>query len=79
MSSGAVESVLDQDGHGYRYQYSYDRATRLYYAQIQDTNGKVKELWIDADGETKRVDVNGRTVKTFTKDGNNTITVWVVS
>jgi len=33
--------------------------------------GKIKEVWYDRDFETKRVDINGRTVKQIAKDGRN--------
>ncbi|MFZ1986961.1 MAG: hypothetical protein WAU91_21290, partial [Desulfatitalea sp.] len=66
---GAVSSVLDDEGKGYHFQFSYDTKTREYYAQVRDTNGLVKEVWIDTGSEATRVDINGRTVKTFAKDG----------
>ena len=33
--------------------------------------GMVKEVWYDRNGETERVDVNGRTVRRIAKDGRN--------
>ncbi|MFH1613961.1 MAG: CARDB domain-containing protein, partial [Planctomycetota bacterium] len=61
---GKVESVLDSNGHGYYYKYGYDKGDQEYYAQITDTNGKVKEVWFNRQGKTKRVRVNGREIKT---------------
>jgi large repetitive protein len=66
---GAVSALLDQEGNGYRFKYAYDDKSRQYYAQVSDTSGMVKETWINAVSEATRIDVNGRTVKTFDKDG----------
>ncbi len=35
--------------------------------------GKIKEVWFDRFGDTRRVDVNGRTIKSIAKDGRNLI------
>jgi RHS repeat-associated protein len=70
-SSGKVASVVDEDGVGHFFSYSYDKNKEEYYAQIETTSGMVREIWYNSDGETKRVDVNGRTIKKITQDGRN--------
>jgi RHS repeat-associated protein len=70
---GNVAQVLDQSGHGHFFSFNYDKTKEEYYAQIRSSSGRVKEVWYDAKGETKRVDINGRTIQTITKDGRNLI------
>lgn len=70
---GSVTSVLDSTGKGYRFEFDYDEARSESYARITFPGGMIKEIWYDREGETKRVDVNGRTVKKIVKDGRNLI------
>ena len=70
---GNVIRVVDSQGHGYFFQYNYDKVKKEYYAQIKTSSGMVKEVWYDSDGETKRVDINGRTIRKIVKDGRNLI------
>jgi len=49
----------------------FDEATGEQYARIESSAGKVKEVWYDRDFETRRVDINGRTVQKIAKDGRN--------
>ncbi len=43
----------------------------IYYARVTSSGGTVKENWYDRDGDTVRVDLNGRTVKRVLQDGRN--------
>jgi RHS repeat-associated protein len=72
-SYGNVESVLDQHGNGHRFEYDYDEAKKEQYARITSTSGRIKEVWYDKDGETRKVAINGRTLQKIEKDGRNLI------
>jgi RHS repeat-associated protein len=65
-----VSSVLDQHGVGNHFSYSYDAATQERYTRIRNTSGRIKEVWYNSAGETRRVDVNGKTIMSIRKDGN---------
>jgi len=56
---------------GYFFEFDYNEATEEHYARVESSAGKIKEVWYDRDFETKRVDINGRTVKQIAKDGRN--------
>ncbi|RKY39649.1 MAG: hypothetical protein DRP85_09635, partial [Candidatus Makaraimicrobium thalassicum] len=66
---GNVVKVVDQYGVGHSFEYDYDEAKQESYARITTTSGMVKEVWYDKTGETKRVDINGRTMSRIVKDG----------
>jgi YD repeat-containing protein len=66
-----VASVVDSRGQGFFFEYEFNEATREQYARIETSAGKIKEVWYDRDFETRRVDINGRTVQKFAKDGRN--------
>jgi RHS repeat-associated protein len=68
---GGVSSVLDNNGNGWFFDYDYDQGKNEFYARIRTSAGKVKEIWYDKDYETKRIDVNGRTIKRIVKDGRS--------
>ncbi|MCJ7547059.1 MAG: RHS domain-containing protein [Deltaproteobacteria bacterium] len=70
---GGVASVTDKDGIGTFFEYSYDEGKQESYARVRTSSGMIKEVWFDKDGETKQVNVNGRTVKKIVKDGRNLI------
>jgi RHS repeat-associated protein len=70
---GYVSSVLDGNGNGQTFQYDYDVGKRQYYSRTNMAAGGIKEVWYDKDGDTVRVDMNGRTVKTITKDARSQI------
>jgi large repetitive protein len=70
---GGVASVVDRFGKGHFFEYDYNEARAEFYARISTTSGKIEEVWYDRDGETKRIDVNGRTLKKIAKDGRNQI------
>ena len=66
-----IASVKNNQGNGYFFDYSYNEATREHYTRIRFSSGKVKEVWYDREYETRRVDINGRTVQKIDKDGRN--------
>jgi RHS repeat-associated protein len=70
---GNVSSVLDQDGNGHRFEYDYDEAKSEQYVRITSTSGRIKEVWYDNDGESRKVAVNGRIMQKIEKDGRNLI------
>lgn len=72
-SYGNVASVVDSQGNGHFFVFDYDEGTKETYARITTSSGKIKEVWYNRDGETKRVDVNGRTLQTIAKDGRDLI------
>ncbi|UCD77627.1 MAG: hypothetical protein JSW26_19725 [Desulfobacterales bacterium] len=65
--------VVDSEGKGRFFQFDYDQSRQEYYAQVKTSAGRIKEVWYDKNGETKRVDINGRTIKKLEKDGRNLI------
>jgi RHS repeat-associated protein len=68
-SQGNVTTTVDQKGNGHFFTFNYDANKGSRYAQIRSSSGMVKEVWYDEEGETSRVDINGRTVQTIAKDG----------
>ncbi|MEH0019208.1 MAG: right-handed parallel beta-helix repeat-containing protein [Desulfobacter sp.] len=68
-------SVTDAHGNGHVFEYDYDKNKREYYALIKTSSGRIKEIWTNDKGETKRVDINGRTVKKINQDGRDLITL----
>ena len=70
---GNVASVVDQDGNGHFFEFDYDEGKKESYARITTSSGRIKEVWYDKYGETRRVDINGRTLQSITKDGRNLI------
>ena len=70
---GNVAKVLDENGVGHSFTFSYDEARKELYAMTQFPGGRIKEVWFDKDGNTRRVDINGRTIKTIAVDGRNQI------
>jgi len=60
-SDGHVSSVTDSRGKGHFFEYAYDSAKKEYFNRTKTSSGKVVETWYNEDGETKRVDINGRT------------------
>ena len=69
--SGRVASVIDSEGNGKSFEYGYESLRKEFYTKVKTTGGLVKELWFDKDGETRRIDVNGDTVKKIEKQGRN--------
>ncbi|CAB1059836.1 hypothetical protein D1BOALGB6SA_4601, partial [Olavius sp. associated proteobacterium Delta 1] len=66
-----VASVVDSRQEGYFFEYDYDEAKKETFVRIMSSAGTIKEVWYDRDGETKRVDINGRTVQKIAKDGRD--------
>ena len=62
-------AVKDQNGIGYDFDYDFDDYKKEYYARVKSTSGMVKEVWLDDEGYTKRVAVNGRIVLKVQKNG----------
>ena len=69
--AGRVASVLDSKGNGKSFEYGYESLRKEFRTKVKTTGGLVKELWFDKDGETRRIDVNGETVKKIEKQGRN--------
>jgi YD repeat-containing protein len=70
---GNVKSVVDGSGVGHFFEFDYDSGKKETFARITTSAGRIKEVWYDKDGETRRVDINGRTVQSIAKDGRNLI------
>ena len=69
--AGRVASVLDSEGNGKSFEYGYESLRKEFRTKVKTTGGLVKELWFDKDGETRRIDINGETVKKIEKQGRN--------
>ncbi len=74
-SYGNVASVVDDQDHGFRFEFDYDPGKKQYYARIASSAGLVKEVWYDRNGDTERVDLNGRTVRKMVRDGRNLLVI----
>jgi RHS repeat-associated protein len=70
---GSVASVVDSQGRGHFFEFDYDSGKKEYYARTRTSTGKIKEVWFDRFGDTRRVNVNGRTIRSIAKDGRNLI------
>jgi len=70
-SYGNVSQVTDKDGNGHFFEFDHDEAKNEYYARIQSSSGKVKEIWYDSNVDTRQVSVNDRVVKKIVKDGDD--------
>ena len=70
---GNVDSDVDQDGVGKFFEFGYDKSKDQYYALVRTSAGLIKEKWFDENGETVRVDINGRTIEKTVIDGRNRI------
>ncbi|MEA3476644.1 MAG: RHS repeat-associated core domain-containing protein, partial [Bacteroidota bacterium] len=68
-----VTSVINSEGIGYFFKYDYFEGTKETYVQMTGPSGMVKEVWYDRNGETKQVDVNGRTIQKVAQDGRTLI------
>ena len=67
-ADGDVIANVDINGVGWFFEYDYLKNTNEYYATIRYSSGKIEEVWYDRNGKTRRVDVNGETVKRILKD-----------
>ncbi len=70
---GGVRSVLGPDGIGHVFDYDYDEGRQEHYARIKMESGLVKEVWYDREGDTRRVDLDGQTVRRIVKDGRHLV------
>ncbi|MBW1751666.1 MAG: RHS repeat protein, partial [Deltaproteobacteria bacterium] len=70
---GNPASVVDEQGKGHFFEFDYNSAKKEFYARIRTSANMIKEVWYDKNGDTKRVDVNGRTIQSIAKDGRNLI------
>jgi RHS repeat-associated protein len=70
-AQGNVTSAVDRNGNGQFFAFNYDANKQSRYAQVRTSSGMVKEVWYDDEGETSRVDINGRTVQSIAKNGRN--------
>jgi YD repeat-containing protein len=61
-------TVTDASGNGFVFNYEYHFARKEYYRHMITPSDMVKEVWSNKDGETTRVDINGRTVKKLDKN-----------
>ncbi len=72
-TTGNVSSVTGADGTGWSFEYGYDEATKGTDVTIRSPGGRIKQVWYNRRGETRRVQINGRDVKTIVQDGRNLI------
>jgi YD repeat-containing protein len=68
---GNPASVTNSRGEGWTFEYDYDEAKKETYARVVSTTGATREFWFDRDGESYRVDLNGRTIQKIAKDGRH--------
>ncbi len=66
-----VASVKNGLGEGKEFEFDFNEARHETYLRVKTSRGMIREVWYNRDGETIRVDVNGRTEKKFTKEGRN--------
>ena len=72
-NSGDPVKVEDDNGGIYTFEYDYDKNKKEYYALIKNPAGMIKEVWYSDIGDTKRLDINGRTIQKIAQDGNTHI------
>lgn len=71
--STTLTSVIDQDNVGTYYKYGYEKTSEEFYRQEKTTGGKVTETWMDKKADLIRKDINGITVYSMVRNGNNKI------
>ncbi|MCP4396864.1 MAG: hypothetical protein GY801_06140 [bacterium] len=64
-----VGLLEDNEGQSMRFEYDYDTQQELSYSATTSPSGEVKEVWFDGLGNTRHVDVDGATLRTMEKDG----------
>jgi len=64
QANGTVASVLDGEGRGKNFDFSYDAATGLYYSYTRTSGGRVLERWYNRSMEQVKTMVNGQLVDT---------------
>ncbi|OAM91713.1 hypothetical protein AW736_01935 [Termitidicoccus mucosus] len=60
-----VEAVTDAEGRAMRFHYSYDQASRTYYARVVTRAGLMSEKWFDAAGTLMQWKKNGELMFTY--------------
>ena len=68
---GDTITVVDNEGNGHFFEYDYKSTTKEYYALIRSSSGRIKEVWYNDEGDTIRVDINGRTIRDIEMDGRH--------
>jgi RHS repeat-associated protein len=63
LADGEVSSILDANGRGKYFQFSYDTTTGNCYGLIQTTGGPTDEKWYYADGQLQEWHRNGLLVR----------------
>jgi uncharacterized protein RhaS with RHS repeats len=66
-NAGRPSHVIDVLGNEYVFEYEYTSGKREYYRRMTTPSEMIKEIWLDEEGKTTRVDINGRTVKTLSQ------------
>ena len=61
-------SVTNKNGHGEFFAFDYDARNKEYYALVQSSSGKEKEVWFRKDGTVRRVEMGGTKVTDILKD-----------
>ena len=61
---GAILSVVDANGRGKFFDFSYDESTGEYYSYVRTSGGQILERWYDGDGSLTRAAINGAAVDT---------------
>lgn len=64
QANGTVASVLDGEGRGKHFDFSYDAATGLYYSYTRTSGGRILERWYNRSMEQVKTMVNGQVVDT---------------
>ena len=62
-----VASILDEEGKGKFFEFSYDPNTEERYGMIRTTAGVVDEKWFHADGQLKQWTRNGKLIRKVDK------------
>lgn len=70
---GVLKSIRDEAGFGADYRYSYDSNKRQYYTYSRRSGNVINETWTDENGKVVRRDLNGRTIFTRRRNGNDLI------
>ena len=66
--SGRTKGITNALGHTANYQFDYIKPRKEFYLKSSFPGGRVVETWYERDGEQKRTDINGMTVRTITED-----------
>ncbi len=67
-----AKSVVDSTGQGKYFSYNYFSERKERYASSETSDGQIKEIWYDDEGNAKRMDINGETQFAIEIDGRTT-------